>query len=324
MPESPPVGQIVQGDVLEVLPTWPEGCVDLVFADPPFNIRYQYDKYRDDLPPHEYLEWTAKWIDACLRVLVATGTFWIAIGDEYAAEIRAMMRRRAALRNWVIWHYTFGQSCRGKFNRGHAHLFYFVKDPRHFTFNADAVRVPSDRQLKYADARANPKGKLPDDVWTYSRVCGTFKERVGWHPCQMPVSLLERIVAACSNPGDLVLDPFAGSGATLVAAARLGRRWIGVELSEQYAAKAAERARNARSEPVSVERDGVPPGPPHVIRKRAAEARAAGQTGQADSGAPARIRRKRGRPRKRAAGQRPSLFAWPQDDDAQDTVTGTE
>ena len=155
-------------------------------------------------------------------------------------------------------------------------------------------------------------------------MCGTFKERVQWHPCQMPVRLLERIVAACSKPGDLVLDPFAGSGTTLVAAARLGRRWTGVELSEQYAAKATERARNARSEPVSVERDGVPPGPPHVIRKRAAEARAAGQTGQADSGAPARIRRKRGRPRKRAAGQRPSLFAWPQDDDAQDTVTGTE
>ena len=286
MPESPPVGQIVQGDVLEVLPTWPEGCADLVFADPPFNIRYQYDQYRDDLPPHEYLEWTAKWIDACLRVLVATGTFWIAIGDEYAAEIRAMMRRRAALRNWVIWHYTFGQSCRGKFNRGHTHLLYFVKDPKHFTFNADAVRIPSDRQLKYADRRANPKGKLPDDVWTYSRVCGTFKERVGWHPCQMPVRLLERIVAACSKPGDLVLDPFAGSGTTLMAAARLGRRWTGVELSEQYAAKALARVRQAATQAVSA---GAGPA------------------------APAQRRRKRRRP-KRAAAPRPPLFAFLEDD----------
>jgi len=262
MPKEVPVGQIVAGDVLEILPQWPEGSVDLVFADPPFNIRYQYDKYRDDLAPHEYLEWTEKWIDQCLRVLKSTGTFWIAIGDEYAAEIRVMMRHRATLRNWVIWRYTFGQCCKGKFNRGHAHLFYFVKDPKHFTFNADAIRVPSDRQLKYDDLRANPKGKLPDDVWTFSRVCGTFKERVGWHPCQMPVTLLTRIIMACSKPGDVVLDPFAGSGTTLVAAARLGRKWVGVELSEQYAAKALERIRTEGAKPWQ------PPAPSPVLRKR--------------------------------------------------------
>jgi len=241
MSDLPPVGRIIAGDALEVLAAWPAGCVDLVFADPPFNIKYVYDRYRDNLKADAYLAWTERWIDACLRVLKATGTLWIAIGDEYAAEVRLMMRRRATLRNWVIWHYTFGQNCANKFNRSHAHLFYFVRDPQAFTFNADAVRVKSDRQLKYNDKRANPKGKLPHDVWTFSRVCGTFRERVGWHPCQMPVSLLERIVRACSSPGDLVLDPFAGSGTTLVAAARLGRRWTGVELSEQYAARAMER-----------------------------------------------------------------------------------
>jgi len=261
MTDSPPIGRIVNGDVLEVLPTWPAGCVDLVFADPPFNIGYKYDKYRDTLAPPEYLAWTERWIDECLRVLTATGSFWIAIGDEYAAEIRVMMRRRATLRNWVIWRYTFGQCCKGKFNRGHAHLFYFVKDPKHFTFNADAVRVPSDRQLKYADIRANPKGKLPDDVWTFSRVCGTFKERVQWHPCQMPVTLLERIILACSSPGAVVLDPFAGSGTTLVAAARRKRRWVGVELSEQYAAEALKRAHNADLEPVSVDPSAPPANP---------------------------------------------------------------
>jgi len=241
MAENPPVGRIVTGDALSVLPKWPAGSVDLIFADPPFNIGYTYDEYRDDLAPKAYVEWTRSWLDACLRVLSPRGSFWVAIGDEYAAEVRVMMRRKAALRNWIIWRYTFGQACSGKFNRSHTHLFYFVKDPDHFTFNADAVRVPSDRQLKYNDRRANPKGKLPDDVWTFSRVCGTFKERVGWHPCQMPVSLLERIVLACSGPGDLILDPFAGSGTTLVAAARHGRRWAGIELSETYADRAANR-----------------------------------------------------------------------------------
>ncbi len=256
-PTPPVLEQVVQGDLLEVLPSWPEGCVDLVFADPPFNIGYAYDAYRDDRPPKEYLRWTARWLDACLRVLKPDGTFWIAIGDEYAAEVRVMMRRRAALRNWVIWHYTFGQNCKYKFNRSHTHLLYFVKDPRRFTFNADdpRVRVESDRQTKYNDRRANPRGRLPHDVWTFPRVCGTFKERVGWHPCQMPVRLLERIVLACSRPGEVVLDPFAGSGTTLVAAARHGRRWVGLELSPRYARLAAERV----AEEVGRRRTAAPP-----------------------------------------------------------------
>jgi site-specific DNA-methyltransferase (adenine-specific) len=245
MSDSPPENTILAADALQILPAWPEGSVDLVFADPPFNIGYKYDKYRDDLPPTAYIAWTQAWVDACLRVLKPTGALWIAIGDEYAAEVRVLMRQKATLRNWVIWHYTFGQCCKGKFNRGHSHLLYFVKDKSRFTFNADAIRIPSDRQLKYDDKRANPSGKLPDDVWKYSRVCGTFKERVGWHPCQMPVALLERIIKACSNRGDLVLDPFAGSGTTLVAAARLGRRWVGIELSEHYAERAAQRVLEA-------------------------------------------------------------------------------
>ncbi|HUU31640.1 MAG TPA: site-specific DNA-methyltransferase [Phycisphaerae bacterium] len=256
MADALPIGQIVQGNLLEVLPAWPAECVDLIFADPPFNIGYKYDRYRDDLPPEKYMAWTERWIEACLRVLKPGGTFWIAIGDEYAAEVRVAMRRRATLRNWVVWHYTFGQNCKGKFNRSHAHLFYFVKDPKRFTFNTDAVRIRSDRQLKYNDKRANPKGKLPDDVWTFSRVCGTFKERVGWHPCQMPLALLERIVLACSKSGDVVLDPFAGSGTTLLAASRHGRRWVGVELSRRYAARAAKRI--AAALPATAERSPAP------------------------------------------------------------------
>ena len=247
MADLPPINTVVAGDALKVLPRWPAGCADLVFADPPFNIGYQYDAYRDDLAPRAYVEWTRAWLDEALRVLKPRGTLWVAIGDEYAAEVRVLMRRKATLRNWVIWHYTFGQSCKGKFSRSHTHLFYFVKDPAHFTFNDQAVRVPSDRQLKYNDRRANPKGKLPDDVWRFSRVCGTFRERVGWHPCQMPVALLERIILACSNPGDLVLDPFAGSGTTLLAAALHGRRWVGVELSKRYATRAAKRVEREAS-----------------------------------------------------------------------------
>jgi site-specific DNA-methyltransferase (adenine-specific) len=247
------MNQILTGDCLECLKTLPPRCVDLAFADPPFNIGYGYDVYHDRRPCADYLAWTGRWLAAVKRVLKPTGSLYVAIGDEYAAEVKVRLDALGlTMRNWIVWHYTFGVSCTRKFNRSHAHIFYYVADPKRFTFNGHAVRVPSARQTTYADRRANPKGKVPDDTWALRpqedprlfrpegdtwfvpRVCGTFKERTG-HPCQMPEALLERVVLASSNPGDLVLDPFAGSGTTLAVAKRLGRNYVGIELSEEYA-----------------------------------------------------------------------------------------
>ena len=233
----------------------PAGGIDLAFADPPFNIGYNYDVYADRLAAEQYLDWSRKWGAALVRTLTPTGTFWLAIGDDFAAELKLIFQRELELfcRSWVIWYYTFGVNCSKKFSRSHTHLLHFVKNPKFFIFNADAIRVPSARQLVYADSRANSKGRLPDDtwilrpqdathsftpeenVWYFPRVCGTFKERSGWHGCQMPEQLLGRIIKACSNPGQTVLDPFAGSGTTLVVAKKLNRRFIGFELSKNYA-----------------------------------------------------------------------------------------
>ena len=234
--------KIIVGDCVKILSGLEEPVADLIFADPPFNIGYKYDLYRDRKAYDDYYAWTEQWMAACYHALKPTGSFWIAIGDEYAAEIRIIGNKLGLnLRNWVIWHYTFGQSTKQKFARAHAHLFYWVKDPKHFTFNDEAVRIPSARQTTYGDKRANPKGKVPDDVWSFSRVCGTFNERVKWHPCQMPERLLERIVRVSSNEGDLVLDPFSGSGTTAVVAARLKRQYFGTDLSKQYVANARRR-----------------------------------------------------------------------------------
>jgi site-specific DNA-methyltransferase (adenine-specific) len=234
---------IVQGDCVKLLGGLAEPVADLVFADPPFNIGYKYDVYEDRKAYDDYYEWTKRWMGACAeKALKPAGSFWVAIGDEYAAEVKTIADSLGLhLRNWVIWHYTFGQNTKRKFARSHAHLFYFVKHPREFTFNDTAVRIPSARQTTYADKRANPKGKLPDDVWSFSRVCGTFNERVQWHPCQMPEKVLERIVRASSNPGDLVLDPFSGSGTTCVVGARLKRRYLGIDVSEDYVRQSRER-----------------------------------------------------------------------------------
>ncbi|MFN0138280.1 MAG: DNA-methyltransferase [Phycisphaerae bacterium] len=278
------LNRLHQGDCIAGMAALPEGSVDLAFADPPFNIGYDYDEYDDRRKADEYLAWSKQWIAGVQRVLKPTGTFWLAIGDEYAAELKVMCTRELGLtcRSWVIWFYTFGVHCKYKFTRSHAHIFQFVKDAKNFTFNIDDIRVPSARQLVYGDKRADAKGRTPDDTWMippetpmfdgfivrpqdiphhfssdrdtwfYSRVAGTFGERRGWHGCQMPEQLLGRIIKASSNPGDVVLDPFGGSGTTLAVAKKLGRQFLGFELSEEYAKRINERL------------EGINPGDPLV------------------------------------------------------------
>jgi DNA modification methylase len=254
------------GDSIQLLNEAPGNWVDLCFADPPFNIGYLYHGYDDQKDVEEYLDFSEKWMRAVHRALKPSGSFYLAIGDEFAADLCVIARRKIGfhLRNWIVWHYTFGQQTSKKFAKSHTHILYFTKEKTGYTFNADAVRVKSARQTTYADSRANPKGKLPDDTWYLrpqetkgdlffpeqdtwfeSRVCGTFHEREGWHGCQMPIGVLDRIVKASSNPGDVVLDPFNGSGTTVVSAAMLGRRYVGIDQSEQYVGFAQQRLKHA-------------------------------------------------------------------------------
>ncbi|MHC4094298.1 MAG: DNA-methyltransferase, partial [Planctomycetota bacterium] len=161
------VNRIYQQDCLEGLTHVKPGSIDLAFADPPFNIGYDYDVYNDRQDYDKYRDWTGRWTGAVAETLKPTGAFWVAIGDEYAAEMKLILRNDCGLtcRSWVVWYYTFGVHCKYKFTRSHAHLFYFTKDPKKFTFNTDEIRVPSARQLVYADKRADPKGRVPDDTW---------------------------------------------------------------------------------------------------------------------------------------------------------------
>jgi len=293
---NPLLNTIQLGDCIKQMGKLPAGSVDLAFADPPFNIGYDYDVYDDSLEHQQYIAWSREWISAVYRVLKPNGTFWLAIGDEYAAELKlASQDIGFHCRSWVVWYYTFGVNCARKFTRSHAHLFHFIKDPADFTFRDDDLdnRVPSARELVYNDKRANSIGRLPDDTWIirpadvvgevvsdddgtwspnllpapsdknrtfalrpqdmdggftppedtwyFPRVAGTFKERAGFHGCQMPEQLLGRIIRTCSNPGDVVLDPFSGSATTLAVAKKLGRAYVGFELSKDYVRYGLER-----------------------------------------------------------------------------------
>jgi site-specific DNA-methyltransferase (adenine-specific) len=252
------------GDCVKVLGSIPDGVVQTVATDPPFNIGLAYDLYEDKKDYKAYIAWSKSWLEQCHRILAPNGSIFVCIGDEYQAEINVLLKELGFFwRNTIIWYYTFGENQKKKFNRTHTVIHYFTKSATDYKFLPEAVKVPSKRQLM-GDKRAKAGGKLPDDVWEstshqdvapsalpddvwkISRVCGTFKERIldadgSAHPCQMPSSVMERMIKCSTESGDLVVDPFCGTGTTAAAAQSLGRKFITMDMSEKYAGVAAER-----------------------------------------------------------------------------------
>ena len=248
--------RIFVGDCRDVLPTIPEvaqGSVDLIFADPPFNWNRAYDRWDDALPEEEYLEFTKRWLDLCVDALKDDGALWVNIPDDWADYIVYHLKRERKLRlvNWCIWHYRFGQNTTQRFINSKVHALYFAKHPSRRTWNPEPVMEISDRRSTYFDPRTEskkdgaPAGKrVPLDVWYgkyWGRIQGNNKERRAKHDNQLPEVYLERVIRACSNEGELVLDPFNGSGTTGVVALDWGRDYIGIEYSKDMARSAAER-----------------------------------------------------------------------------------
>jgi site-specific DNA-methyltransferase (adenine-specific) len=228
--------QIIYGDCIDELMNL-QKAPRLIFADPPYNIGIDYGdgKKADRRDDDDYLAWCRDWVEACHTALTADGSLWVMICDEWADHFGIILRRIGFhRRNWIKWYETFGVNCQNNFNRCSRHIFYCVKDTKHFVFNGDAVNRPSDRQTKYNDKRAIPTGKIWDNVWQIPRLVGNAKERVEGFPTQLPLALLRPIVGCASDPGDLVVDPFSGSATTGVAAIELGRNYIGIETQETF------------------------------------------------------------------------------------------
>lgn len=238
--------------MLASLPECTRGAVDMIFADPPFNWSVPYDRWVDNLPSNEYLDFTYSWVGLCVDSLRAGGALWINIPDDWAAEIVVYLRKRGMqMMNWCIWHYRFGQNTKARFISSKVHALYFVKPGADHTWNPLDILEPSDRLTTYGDKRTLSKKdgvpagfRVPLDVWYgpfLGRVQGNNKERRSRHHNQLPEAYLERVVLATSNLGDLVIDPFSGSGTTGVVAHALQRRFIGIEFSPENAASAAAR-----------------------------------------------------------------------------------
>lgn len=231
--------RIVQGNCIDVLSTFAPESVDLIIADPPYNLGKDYGNCTDSLQRAEYLDFTRLWLAAGVRALKPTGSIYVFMGFRFIAHLYLILEEELKLHfnNWICWNYTQGMGRVRAFSPRHDDVLFFSKT-RRYTFDLDSVRVPQ----KYYRGRNNMRGANPGDVWEFSHVHYCQGSRTG-HPTQKPEGLIERMVLASSREGDLVVDPFAGSGTTLRVCQQLRRRATGIELSAEYVSVIAERLR---------------------------------------------------------------------------------
>ncbi|MHA1792128.1 MAG: DNA-methyltransferase [Promethearchaeota archaeon] len=250
---------LIHGDCLKGLVQIEDDSVQLVITSPPYNInlkaRNNYTpNYFDSRDENEYRKNIGKVMKELYRILKPRGAIWVNMKSRWLdASLKTVSplkgslepptwllnftRGKLFLKNLVIWNYDINSDTKNnKFHPRYEFFFWFVKDPREYDFYLDRIRIPP----KTKDKRNNPLGANPTDVWYFPLVKGNSKERCN-HPAQYPEVMIQRIILACSNEGDLVLDPFVGSGTTLVVAARLKRSGIGFEIEEKYVNVAKER-----------------------------------------------------------------------------------
>ena len=232
---------ILCGDVLENLNRLESESIDLVFADPPYNIGKDFDGLKENWTESDFLAWCRQWIKACHRVLKPCGTFYLMNSTENMPYLDLQCRTHFTVKSRIVWHYdSSGVQAKRYFGSMYEPLLMLTKHAEKYTFNYKEIMVATrtGAQRKLIDYRKEPPRpyncrKVPGNVWTFPRVRFKMKEYEN-HPTQKPEALLERIIRVSSNPGDTVLDPFAGSFTTSAVARRLGRKSIGIEINKEY------------------------------------------------------------------------------------------
>jgi len=235
--------RVILGDTIEVLSSEIESnSVDLMFADPPYNIGKDFNGRKDKWDSEEaYLNWSYQWLDLCVDKLRANGSLYVMTSTQNMPYFDIHLRKHMKVLSRIVWSYdSSGVQARKYYGSLYEPILFCVKDKNNYTFNAGDImveaRTGSVRKLidyrKPVPKVYNSK-KVPGNVWDIPRVRYRMEEYEE-HPTQKPVALLERIVKASSNPGDVVLDPFAGTFTTSDVAKKLGRRSIGIEIEEEY------------------------------------------------------------------------------------------
>ena len=232
---------IYHADTLVTLPSLADHSVDLIFADPPYNIGKDFDGLKECWQADDFKAWFEQWLIQCKRVLKPGGTFYLMNATENMAWIDLLCQQHFLVKSRIVWTYdSSGVQAKSYFGSMYEPILMLINDPDNYTFNASDIMVEAKTgaQRKLMDYRKNPpqpyhKTKVPGNVWDFPRVRYKMDEYEN-HPTQKPEALLERIILASSNPEDLVLDPFAGSFTTAAVAKRLGRKSISIEINEEY------------------------------------------------------------------------------------------
>lgn len=253
---SHPNGEIWLSDAIEWLRTLPDNSTDLVFADPPYNIKKaEWDSFESQ---QEYVNWSLLWIREVSRVLKPNGTLYICGFSEILADLKLPSMKYFKGCRWIIWHYKNKANLGNDWGRSHESILHFRKSKK-FHLNIDQIRIPyGNHTLKYPEHPQaetsqysksknknnewfpHPLGAKPRDVIEIPTLSNGMQERTK-HPTQKPEELLRKIILASSNMGDLIIDPFLGSGTTIVTAEQLGRKWLGCDSNKDYCNWARER-----------------------------------------------------------------------------------
>jgi len=233
------INHIIQGDCLQIMKNIPDNSVNITFADPPFNLGKKYNGYRDYKGFHAYLDWCKQWISEMVRITKLSGSIFVHNIPKWLTYYATFLNEIAYFKHWIAWDAPtapMGKSLQPS----HYGILYYAKDLKKNKFYE--IRYPHKRCRKckyllkdYGGKKAglHPFGPLVSDVWTDIHRIKHNKYR-DEHPCQLPIHLLERIILMSTDEGDIVLDPFIGTGTTVIAAKRLGRKFIGIDIDEKY------------------------------------------------------------------------------------------
>lgn len=233
------INKIIQGDCLEIMRSFADESVDITFADPPFNLKKKYNGYEDNKDFDSYLSWCREWIHEMVRITKPTGSIFVHNIPKWLTYYASFLNEVARFKHWIAWDAPSGPMG-VSLQPSHYGILYYVKDLEKNKFYE--LRYPHKRCRKcgyllkdYGGKKAtlHPFGPLVSDVWTDIHRIKHNKYR-DEHPCQLPAHLLERIILMTTDEGDIVLDPFVGTGTTTVAAKRLGRKFIGIDIDKKY------------------------------------------------------------------------------------------
>lgn len=234
---------IYHGDVIKILEKEiKDSSIDLIFVDPPYNIGKNFngrkDKWKND---EDYLKWCYQWIDLLLKKLKKNGSLYVMTATQFIPYFDIYLRNKIKILSRIIWSYdSSGVQAKNYYGSMYEPILFCVKDKNNYTFNSEEILVEAKTgaKRKLIDYRKNPPKpfntkKVPGNVWNFPRVRYRMAEYEN-HPTQKPIRLLERIIKASTNEGDIVLDPFSGTFTTSYVAKKLNRKSIGIEIDEDY------------------------------------------------------------------------------------------